>query len=72
MVRDTRGSATTGNGREAADEAGARGAVTDPVLADLWDNDEDAVYDDLAAPASETRAPAYPRGRGPGALSFHQ
>jgi hypothetical protein len=24
-------------------------AATDPVLAELWDNDEDAIYDQLAA-----------------------
>ena len=26
-------------------------AVSDPVLADLWDNPEDAVYDELVPPA---------------------
>lgn len=27
--------------------AGVLTAMTDPVLAELWDNDEDSVYDDM-------------------------
>jgi transcriptional regulator with XRE-family HTH domain len=47
------------DGDDAPDEPGAAvpDAASDPVLADLWDNPDDAVYDDLVA-ASVPRAPA--------------
>jgi hypothetical protein len=37
------------------DETGAAipDAVSDPVLADFWDNSEDAVYDGLVAPSTQ-------------------
>jgi transcriptional regulator with XRE-family HTH domain len=47
------------DGEDALDEQGAAvpDAVSDPVLADLWDNPDDAVYDDLVA-SSVSRASA--------------
>ncbi len=47
------------NGEDAPDEDAATvpTSVTDPVLADLWDNPDDAVYDELAAVAIDRAAP---------------
>jgi len=49
----------------AADEAESQreegeipNALTDPVLAELWDNPEDAEYDDLVPSPMSTRATA--------------
>ena len=33
-------------------------AAADPVLAELWDNEDDAIYDQLAASMAKTDAPA--------------
>jgi transcriptional regulator with XRE-family HTH domain len=39
-------------------EAVTPNALTDPVLAELWDNPEDAEYDDLASRVASSRARA--------------
>jgi hypothetical protein len=48
------------DGAEASDGADAAipDAVADPVLAELWDNEDDAIYDQLAASTAKTDAPA--------------
>ena len=39
-------------------EAAIPDAVADPVLAELWDNEDDAIYDRLAASMAKPDAPA--------------